>query len=354
MANQISLIVGNQKISGWTQVSVTRSLDTLASSFDMSMIDVWEGEPVVLQPELECKIDIDGQRIITGYIDNVGIPVDASSRSYKVSGRSKTADLVDCSTDTKSTSWNKIGVLKLARLLADPYGIKVSSETDLGEDIRNFSINPGESPFDCLLRVCADRAILMTTDTNGDLLLTSAGRNRATDKLICGQNILSAEASYEFADRFSKYIIKGQKSGDGNPWGKTTNSINATATDPAIKRNRVKIFTADDEMTNSLAKKKVAWEAQIRAGKSGVITVGLSTWFQSDGSLWAPNILTACDISPLRVTPDSPLLINEVKYTQGSDGTRSTLKLVREDTYAAEPRARVKTKSSKETMGFNW
>lgn len=352
--NIVTLRLDGKKISGWTSISINRSLDNLADSFDLSMVDAWEGEVTLLKPEVECTIFIDEKKVLTGYIDKVGIPIDATNRNYTVSGRSKTQDLIDCSADNQPGSWEKVDVLYIVGDLVHPYGIEVFSNIDFGEPVKKFSINTGESPFEAIQRICQDRGVLCITDVDGNLLLSTAGEERADDNLILGQNVLFAEASYEFSNRFKIYKIKSQKSGEGDSWEKSNTQIYGEAQDDGIIRNRIKVIAADSQMSNALAQKRAAWEAQTRAGRSGVITVKIPSWYQSKGNLWEPNFLVACQIAPLRLSPDSPLLINEVNYSQDDSGTVCTLKMVRKDAYAAEPQKVTKTKEKKKTFGFGW
>ena len=352
--NNVTLRFDGKQISGWTSVSINRSLDSLADSFDLNMVDAWEGEVTQLKPEVECTIFIDNKKVLTGYIDKVGIPVDANNQNYQVNGRSKTQDLVDCSADNEPGSWEKISALNLIKELCAPYNIEVRNEVSLGEDIKKFSLNTGESPFEAIQRICQDRGVLCLSDVDGKLVLTSAGIVSAYDKLILGQNVLAAEATYEFSNRFKIYKIKAQKSEDGESWKKSTTQIYGEARDDGIVRNRVKVIAADNQMSNALAQKRAAWEAQTRAGRSGTVSIKIPAWYQSNGNLWEPNFLVACHIAPLRLSPDSPLLINEVNYSQDESGTLCNLKLVRQDAYAPEPPKEVKTKEKKKTYGFGW
>jgi prophage tail gpP-like protein len=354
MNNEITLTVGSSRLAGWKEVSINKSMDTLCSSFRFSMVDVWEGEPIALVPQLDCIIAIDGKKIITGYIDNVDIQTSEDDHILSITGRDKTGDLVDCSADHKPGTWKKIDLQKLVYELVRPFGLRVYMDAQ-SERVKEFSVGTGASVFECIQEVCIDRGILPLSNVDGDILLTNTGYNRSVDKLIYGENIQSANITYDFTERFSKYKVKGQKSGEGDGWTTTTTEISGEALDSAISRYRPKVISADGQLTSSLALKRAAWEAQTRAGRSGKLTVTIPTWKQSDGSLWEINTLVACKIPPLRISPDAPLLLHEIEYVQDNDrGTYSVMKLIRGDAYSPEPKKSVKTSERSKNFGMGW
>jgi len=78
MPNIISISVDGKKYSGWTEATITTSMETLTSSFQLKVVDkinqddnsVWP-----LQTQDECSIYIDNEKIITGYIDDVTVEI---------------------------------------------------------------------------------------------------------------------------------------------------------------------------------------------------------------------------------------------------------------------------------------
>jgi len=355
MPNVVSLLVESSKLIGWKTISISRSMDTLCSSFDFSMVDVWEGDPVELVPNLPCSVSIDDTKMVTGYIDSVKIRTGRDSHIIQVHGRDKTADLVDCSAANIPGSWKNVDVIRFFSDLIRPFGLAVTSNTSLGEKIKDYTLASGEAPFEAIQKICKDRAFVALSDSEGDLYITNSGNLTATDKLIYGQNIISADVEYDFVNRYSLYKVKGQKSGSGDSWGNSTTEIYGEATDDAIDRYRPLVITADGQITNSLANKRASWEAQTRAGRSGKLSVTIPTWRQSNGDLWDVNLLVSCDLPPFRITPDQKLLINEIEYKQDdSAGTTCTMKLIRSDAYSPEPPKEVKTPAKRKQYAFGW
>lgn len=353
--DEVSLHIGSSKLIGWEELSVNKSMDTIAASFNFKMVDVWDGDPIDLVPDLPCSIFIDKLKVTTGYVGPVNIRAAKDDSFLTIKGRDKTGDLVDCSADHNPGSWSNLGLQKLVYELVKPFGLRVYAEGDMGENVKEFTINTGESPFEAIQRICIDRGILPLSNEDGDVVLTTSGSNRSTDHLVYGENVLEAEVEYDFTNRFSNYKVKGQKSGSGDTWTTTTTEVVGEAQDQGIDRYRPKVISADGQMTNSLAARRAAWEAQVRAGRSGKLVLTLPTWKQSDGTLWNINTIVSCDIPAFRVTPDQDLLVHEIEYKQSSEGgTVSVLKLIRSDSYAPQPKAVVKKKKRRTGYGFGW
>lgn len=356
MSDEIKIQVGTDAYEGWTDVSIRRSVDTIAGSFSFSIVDLWTDERMIVTPGQPCKIFIGDDKIITGYIDILRPSVSADSNTIAIEGRCKTGDLVDCSVTNIPGSWKNIDLLKLVKAMLSPnqnrFNLDVLSDVDLGEKISEFSADPGESIFEAISKVCQYRAIVPLSDVDGNLLLTNIGRNPAADDLIYGMNIVNADSEITYVDRFSEYIVKGQKSGRGQSWGKSMTEKFARSTDEYIERFRPKVITADSEISTEMAQKRANWEAQIRAGRSASVNVSLPGWRQSNGDLWRENMTVYVSIPKLRI--DGEMLIREVEYRLTTSEKRLNLKLADPSIYAPEPKQIIKkTKKKTKTRG-NW
>jgi len=350
MSNGVILVVGSKRLEGWTDLSITRSVDTLCGTFQLSMIDIWNlDDSIELTPGLPCIIYIGDERLITGYIDNQKPSVSTDASKISISGRCRTGDLVDCSAINVPGTWKDIGLRRICIALLNPdnnsFGISLITETDLGSSFKEFAITTGESVFEAISRACQDRAVVPLSNEKGDLVLTNIGKHPAYDDLIYGMNVVSADAEANYLDRFSEYQVKGQQSGKGKTWDKSMTQKFATSSDEYITRFRPKIITMDNETTQESAQKRANWEAQIRAGRSISVNVTLPSWYQSNGELWRENLIVYVSIPKLRV--DGELLIREVSYKLNTSSRSLALKLCDPGIYATEPKAIIKKKKSR-------
>jgi len=331
------------------------------------MLDVWSPEDTPLTPDKEIQIYVDRDvsvsqlqtLVLTGYIDNPNIKVGNNSNNVAIKGRSKTGDLVDCSAEfLPSNSWNKVQFSTIVRdlLLNYDIGLDFISGTAVGKDASlDLSINSGESIFEIIDRISKKLGILPVTNPNGNLELITTGDRRAQDKLIFGRGLKNVSGDFDYSDRFSHYTVRGQRSGDGGGWKKSTNEISSNATDEVFgSRYRRKIVSLSSKGTLKDAQNQVRWEAQIRAGKSGSVEVALPSWFQSNNEIWEVGTLVYTEIPPLDIAEE--LLIKDVTLDQNSGGSSAGLTLVNKDTYTKDPSANVKItkKSKKKGFGFGW
>lgn len=331
----IKLNVNGQIYGGWKEASVTRSIDALAGSFDLSVLDKWEanGFPWQIVPGDSCVLEIDGQPLITGYVDIASPSYTADSHAIRISGRDKTCDLVDCSAVVKSYELRNVRLEDIAAQLATPFGLRVITEVDTGAKFTAFAIQPGETCYEAIMRAARMRGMAVTTNGSGDLVISDIGTKRAADNLIEGKNIKEASAAYDFTNRFSEYIVKGQArpSEDGDEPARP--AVQSVASDDAIRRYRPKVLTAETETSEGTAGNRAEFEASLRAGKSTKISVTVQGWTMSDGELWPLNALVTLQ-SPMLHAFDVELLITQVEFAvSDSAGTVTRLELMKPGTY---------------------
>lgn len=362
--NKVTMLIGTQKLTGWKSVSVSRALDALADTFSMEFVDVWEDYDSPFVPYAKVEVHVEKtaggrqikEQVLGGYLDQIDIETMPDQIMVRVNGRSSTGDIVDCSAESTSASWNNTPLTKIIRDLLDQYDISLDyvSSSAFGRDANlSLTINSGESVFEIIDRECRKRGIIPVTNPYGNLELMTTGDRLSQDKLILGENILSANVSFDYKNRYGLYTVKGQKAGDGSSWNSSTTEVSGSAFDTVFAgRYRNKVIVMDGGGTNKDAQNIAAWESQIRAGKSGKLTVKLPSWFQSNNSLWEVGMSVYCEIPPLKI--GEPLLINSVQFSQGNDGTFTSLTLVNADTYSQYPTKQNKiTKKSKKT-GFGY
>lgn len=351
MSDKVSLLVNAQRLSGWESVSISRSIDSMAGSFDLQMVDAWFGKDTPIEPGISCSVLYNGLPIITGFADNVAVRSSKEDNLMSISGRCRTGDLVDCSVVNDNSTWKDIDIVRFAKTIVEPFDIKIINElTEPGARFRSITLSDGESPFELLDRLAKERAILIIGDENGNLVLTTAGKRRAVDNLQYGVNVMEADVSYDFTNRFSWYIVKGQGNSAGDGWGDQQVKVYGEVFDTGVPRYRPKIVSDDNDTTNAKAQSRAEWEALNRAGRSIRVSVKIQGWEQSDGSLWRENLLVYCDLPTLRIKGD--MLINQVDYSLADDGTICTLQLVRADCYSHQaPSKNVKTKKTDSSWG---
>lgn len=324
----IDLKVNGQLFGGWQSVKIDRGIEQIAGTFELSVTDRWntgQGQQAFgLQPGQACEVLVDGQTVITGYTDSVSRSYDARSHSITISGRDKTGDLVDCSAIYKTGQWSNKKIEQIAADLVAPFGIKVIVAADTGAALPVFAIQEGASVFEELERAARMRALLLMSDGLGNLLLTRAGTVKAPIGLTEGENILKADGKFDWKDRFSDYIVKGQSKGDDDNYGETVAHQVASVNDAGINRYRPLVIMAEDQDGNATLRQRAEWERNVRAGRGARATVTVQGWSVS-GQLWQPNTLTRLR-SPL-LSADRQMLIVSIGFSLDESGSLTTIEL---------------------------
>ncbi len=338
--NKLELKVNGKAYAGWKSVRVTRSIESIAGSFALSVSEKWPGQKQSweIAEEDECRLEIDGVPMITGYVDSVESAFSASDHSLSVSGRDKTGALVDCSAVLTQWEFKNTSILTLAKRIADTFLIPVTLQSGvvLPSSHAKISIDPGDSAFEAIERTCRTVGLLPVSDGVGGLVLTRAGSGRAVTELVQGQNILSASGTRDAKERFRTYRVLGQHRGTDELSGAQASSVKGSATDMNVRRSaRVKLVRPEGNVTIEHAKKRAEWEATVRRSRAAEFEVKVQGWTQGDGSLWPVNALVRLRSPFLKV--DTDLLITEVEYSLDESGTITTLRLKHKNSFKPEP-----------------
>ncbi|AMK09655.1 phage baseplate assembly protein [Pseudodesulfovibrio indicus] len=324
-SHDVTLKVGGQIYAGWKSITIRRSMEQLASTFELGLTDRWNGSSVArpIKPGLACSVLIDGKTIITGHIDDAEPSYDGAAHGITVSGRDLTGDLVDCS--APSTQFADRTLLQVAKDLCKPFGVGVKAETDVGGVFSTLKNNEGDSIFDTLESAARVRAVLLMSDGLGNLLLTKAGTDRVSTRLALGENIVTASARFSNRDRFSSYTVKGQSAG-GDDWNAEDAAHPlATATDTGVSRHRPLTVLAEENIDQAAAQKRADWECNVRFGRSRRVQYRVAGWTHADG-LWTPNRLVRVKDAYLAV--DQELLIAGAALTLDGKGWWTDLDLL--------------------------
>lgn len=349
--NNIYISLNGKKYTGWKEVSIKSSIDTIASAFSLNVIDsiaqtinsVWP-----IQTQDSCEIKLGNSVVLTGYVDNVNINIGKNLHNVTITGRDKTEDLIDCAVFTKPSSYSKTNILNLARELCSPFGISVILEDGVNlSNNFNITINPSESPFEVLDKKAKELGILLMSDGKGNLVLGKNSGVKIKDSLVFGENIEEASAIHDYTNRFSNYRIETQTTETGSSgWGGSL-GVSGEALDEGVTRYRPLLLQGESSFSHSEAKKRAQWESITRAANSQEILVTIPGFRRADGNLWEINKLVSVKIPPCYVNDFTVLLIAGVEFILNESGSYTKLFLKREDAFIAEP-------TVKKQEGLGW
>lgn len=338
----IELLVGGQRYSGWTEARVTRGLERASADFDLAVTEAWPGreQPWVIAPGASARLLVDGEPVIDGWVDSYVPSFGADSHAVRVAGRSRTADLIDCSALVAGGQFRGYDLGQIARALAAPFGVPVRVEADLGAPFPDLQLQQGESCFEVIERLAALRGLLVTDGADGALVITRAGGARAAVRLATGPGgtVLAASATLSDAQRHSDYVVKAQQAGSDQIFGDGAAAVLGGAKDPGVKRYRPLLIVAEAQADGASARDRALWEAKTRAAKATSARITVQGWRQQQGGpLWQPNQRVAVSVPWLGL--DRELLVVEVSYMLDDGGTRCELSLSPPEALTPEPPA---------------
>lgn len=340
--HELTLIVDSKKFGGWLDVRVSRGIERAAGDFEIRCSQRWPGQDERFEiPEgAKCEIRIGDDKVLTGYVDVIALERDDNSASLTIQGRSKTADLVDCSPDFELTELAGLDLAAVARKLAAPFGIEVDARAT-GATFPVASANHGETAWKVIERLARQRGILVMDDPEGRLVLTQLATERATDSLIHpADGLKKVSTKRDMSKRFSVYKVKAQAGGRwaGFAQGNVATSlahVEGSFTDSGVPRYRPKTILNEGAAKKEGTLARAEYEARRNIGRSLQIQATRVGWRQRDGALWRPNILVPCSLPDLNV--EGTLAIGEVTYRKGPSGTVSELALMPPEAFTPEP-----------------
>lgn len=333
MSNTVTLRTDGRLFTGWTSVSVTRSIESVAGYFELG-VNVPPGTDLSgLAPGKEFTLEIDGQIVCTGYIDSRRRQMTADSMKITVAGRDKTADLIDCAAVYSGGQWKNRTLEQIARDLCAPYGVTVRwelSDKESSAAFPGFTLDHSETVYEALVRASRARGVLMTSNAAGELVFSRAA-STATDELVLGENLLTLDFEEDFRDRFSEYTVKGYARTNGAEGddidAKSIVSRKGTATDSDVTRYRPMIIIADSKITAKDAQARALREQRRRLAKSITFEAEIDGWTRKDGQLWMPNLLVTIDASKYAIKT-TELLVSKVNLIlNDQDGLKTRVSL---------------------------
>lgn len=336
MSHRVELLLAGRSYGGWERVEVQRSIEQMAGGFVLQLTQRWPGQDDLpelprIREGLACQVLLDGDVVITGYVDTFEPELTSSSCSIRVEGRDKTGDLVDCAAIHRGGQWSGATLERIVRDIARPFGLAVIVQPglDQGDPFKSFALEDGEKAFDAIDRACRLRAVLCTSTPEGAIWLGNAGEVLSGATLQQGKNILRISATHSWKDRFSRVIVKGQVPGDDDQHGDSAAQLKAEALDPEIDRYRPLVVMAEHGTTNAALRDRAEWEVSVRMGRGKRARVSVAGWRTGEdgrvGPLWQPNTLVRIISPTMQLDADMLIVAAAFTLTEGGSITELTV-----------------------------
>ncbi|MFP7605636.1 phage baseplate assembly protein [Serratia quinivorans] len=351
MNNTVTLRVSGREWGGWTTVKIAAGIERLARDFNVQITRQWPGESgsVPLAPRVKkgdaVEVLIGDDLVISGWVEATPVRYDARGISFGLTGRSKTADLIDCT--AAPTQFSGRTLAQIATQLAKPFGVSVVDAGAPKTALQGVQADHGETVNEVLNKLLGQQQALAYDDPQGRLVVGAIGTTHATTALVLGENVLRCDTEQSIRDRFSDYQVAGQRAGGDDDFGEATiSAIRATAKDSGVTRYRPHYLQQTGNATGSTCQLRCQFEARQRAARTDEATYTVQGWRQGDGSLWQPNQRVIV-FDPLLDFNNREMVIAEVTYSQDEGGMVTELRVGPEDAYLPEPEKPGKRKKAK-------
>lgn len=337
MSDDLMLVVGSQRISGWTGVRVTAGMERMPRDFELSMTERYPDVGEVILPLNEpTTVWIGNDRVVSGYVERYRTSIGPHGHSISASGRGKCADLLDCSVEWPGGQISSSTAFSIAQKLCEPYGLTASCTGDPGPIVPKLVVNLGETAFEVIERVCRFAALLVYEDGNGNLVLSRIGTDKAASGFQEKVNVTEASLERSADQQYSEYLVTRMAMDVLTDIGDGGNLV-ATVDNPNISRHRRRVIVAEGgDAGAQVAQQRATWECNRRFGRSAVLRLTTDSWRDSAGQLYRPNTLVDFDLPSMKYARQS-WVISEVTYRLDERGTQCDLVIMHPSAFLPQP-----------------
>lgn len=326
MLEDVRVIINGNDFIHYSELSISRDMESIASSFEMSVFKIDKDFPIWKGDKIQIKI---GEHyILTGRIEYLNAFYNETESGLILIGRDNIGDLVDCSHTGKVYEFTgRQSVTKIVAELCKPFSIDVKSELKTEDYIDSFKIDPGEKIFEALEKIAKSKGLIFQPTGEGNLVITKINDDGPAILLTEGDNIVSASLNLDDTNRFSEYRILGQST--------DRKTVLQNAHDMGIKNYRPIEIVSFQNLSIQDAKKRAQWEAATRYGRSKAVYVEVPGWTIGKEA-WKPNSLCMVNIPKILICEEK-MLIRSTEMRFGETGTYTTLSLAEPAMFKLEP-----------------
>lgn len=332
----VALNIDGKSYTGWKTININLSIENLSGSFLLEMATKGGEKDAIptgsIKPGDPCTVGINGQVVITGYVDKLAPNYNATTHSITIQGRDKAGDLVDSSVINIPGQFLKQRIDAIITTLCTPFGVPVATDTDVGAPLESFSIEQGSTVFQTIQKLCNMRQVLCISDGKGGIKLTRSGNKQTSTQLTEGKNILSGKAEFDWSERFSIYQVKGQKQALELETAENAAEPMGEYTDPDVKRYRSSLTISDGQVDPAVCAAQAKWEGRVKAGKSQRLNITVNGFRENlTGTLWGINKMVQVNAPMLYA--QGALLISGVNFMLTDAGELTELSLTSQEAF---------------------
>jgi len=347
----IFLEVSGDQYSNFTEASVSFSMDTFSREFRFTAT-ASEGQPLPFKGGEPCKIFIDEDQVLDGFIDIIDISYEGESHSIDILGRGKTADLLDSTIDEEIELSAEISLADAIRAVISHLKLNIEVD-DLVGDLEIFNVaedkigaSTGEGAFEFIETLARKRQVMLNENGKGNIEIVRASTIMYQQKL---QNIVKSDsnnikrggASFDLTGIYNLYVARSQQNTvalnfSGSSDLSQSVDQSGRSTDGDVREGRQFIFLAEKASSNEQLQARTDWESNIRRARSRLYNVTIVGHQTSFNEQWTLNKLISVNDEFTGIQEE--MLVNQIVFIEGvSDGEIVELGLIDKNAYTPNP-----------------
>jgi len=361
----IELAVNQQPYTDFTSASVTLALDALSNDFSFTASAVGGYPPFRTGDSVQCYVD--GEQVLDGYIDGTSGNESEGNHLITYIGRDRTQDFVD--SDINVINDIRAGGNLTLKQIIEIVIKNIGSSLVVVEEFTTPPFNEaediiapkvGQNAFDFVNGYARKRQALLTSNANGDIVITSSESTFSGQTLQSdgkgNDNIIDQSWTTETPQRFNTYINRGQQdpialNAVPDPDKATIQSQDNQTIDGVVRFGRQKVTVESKGYSNEQLKLRSEWSKQLADAQSTKFNCVVRDHSKINGKIWAINELTL--INSLAADITQYMLANVITFSE-SEGqpTTTAIEFVQRDVYTIESNLASQNKTGSQQDAF--
>ena len=324
MSEEISIDIGGTVFTGWENISIQKSLDTLCAGFSfgysdnensiLGVEDINEGDSI--------KIFINNILYLTGRIDEI----DITDTTFNAKGREATSVIVDGSSLVDKNEMKNVSFKSFISTLLNSYGLEATILSPVNKTYKKIRIGTEEKVFEIINKKLRDLNLRMITTPDGRLEILAKNPIPIAVPLQLGFNIKSYTIKKGLETRYSDYLVKSKAKTGGRSWESVSFFTKGEAQDSDMPFFKFKAKTAEEGLTNSECKKRAEYERDMGIANSQAIGVSVFGYFQTDTKLlWPLDALVKVVMDKYNI--NASFVIKTISIVKDSSGSFTDMTL---------------------------
>ncbi|WP_246189987.1 phage baseplate assembly protein [Pandoraea captiosa] len=325
----MSLLVGGKAHKQWTGYSIDSDLLIPADAWEVRLARSEGRMPATVRAGAAVQVQIGGETVLSGYVDNVRRRTSKTEKSLAINGRDLAAILRDCSAPIFTAK--QVTLTEVVTNIVKPLGItrvRVDASRSTGAWDK-ISVDPGDTAWDALVHAAEGEGLWPWFEPDGTLVVGGPDYNAApVASLILREsgkdtNVEWFDEDVSIAERYSEVTVLGQAHGTRFDSGK--NAIRATVRDNQVPVYRPKIYVDHDAPNLAAVEaraRKIISDSRLQAHTMRASVKGHRT---SDGVLWKPGQRVHVVWEEYGI--DAVYFLMGRKFNRDRTGARTTLTL---------------------------